>query len=130
MPEESPLTRSALYELIWSEPCARVANRLGLSDRGLGKLCARYKIPVPPRGWWARQQHGYKVTQPALPLLPTGANPTITVRRRPPAKPQPSLDDVPEIAFELRPENRIEVIAPPEKLHPFVTKTRSALRKA
>ena len=42
----------ALYARIRSKPVLHVAKRLGLSDRGLGKLCAHHKIPVPPRGRW------------------------------------------------------------------------------
>ena len=61
------LTRQQLYEQVWAEPTLHVANRLGLSDRGLGKLCARHDIPVPPRGWWAKKQHGHSVRQIALP---------------------------------------------------------------
>lgn len=48
-----------------------IAKRLGLSDRGLAKLYARYDIPVPPRGWWAKKQHGRAVRRIALP--PGGA---------------------------------------------------------
>ena len=41
------LTREELYALVWSEPIQKIALRYGLSDRGFGKLCARYEIPVP-----------------------------------------------------------------------------------
>src|SRR5690349_23129300 len=61
------LTRDKLYEQVWSEPIIHVARRLGLSGRGLGKLCARYEIPVPPRGWWAKKQHGHSVRRIPLP---------------------------------------------------------------
>jgi hypothetical protein len=45
------ITREALYEQVWAEPISKIAARFNLSDRGLAKLCARYDIPVPPRGW-------------------------------------------------------------------------------
>src|SRR5690242_12106282 len=61
------IARQKLYEQVWSEPIMHVAKRIGLSDRGLGKLCARHKIPVPPRGWWAKKQHGHRVRQTPLP---------------------------------------------------------------
>lgn len=60
------VTRKGLYEKVWSEPIVRVATRLGFSGRGLGKLCARHDIPVPPRGWWARKRHGKPVQQTPL----------------------------------------------------------------
>src|SRR3954467_13976981 len=68
MPKERiALTREKLYEQVWSEPIIHIATRLGLSGRGLGKLCARYEIPVPPRGWWAKKQHGHPVRRIPLP---------------------------------------------------------------
>lgn len=66
-PQQSNLTRADLYQHVWSEPMVHVAKRLGLSDRGLAKLCARYTIPVPPRGCWAKKQHGHRVHQTPLP---------------------------------------------------------------
>jgi hypothetical protein len=57
------LTREELYALVWSEPIQKLAPRYGLSDRGFGKLCARYNIPVPPRGWWAKKAAGKRVKQ-------------------------------------------------------------------
>jgi len=47
------LTRDELYQLVWSEPIQKIAPTFNISDRGLGKLCERHGIPVPPRGWWA-----------------------------------------------------------------------------
>jgi hypothetical protein len=36
----------------------RLAREVGLSDRGLAKFCARHRIPVPGRGFWARVASG------------------------------------------------------------------------
>jgi hypothetical protein len=52
------LTRQELYTQVWAEPVDTVAKRLGLSNVGLGKLCRRHQIPVPPRGYWARKEVG------------------------------------------------------------------------
>ena len=35
-----------------------LAGQFRLSDRGLAKLCARYGIPVPPRGYWNKLKAG------------------------------------------------------------------------
>lgn len=56
-----------LYTAVWSEPMVRVAARLGLSDVGLAKLCARLKVPVPGRGYWAKKKAGIKVKPKPLP---------------------------------------------------------------
>lgn len=48
------LSRQRLYDRAWTTPLDPLAKELGLSGRGLGKLCDRHDIPVPPRGWWAK----------------------------------------------------------------------------
>jgi hypothetical protein len=119
------LTREALYREVWSEPIVHVASRLGLSGRGLGKLCARHEIPVPPRGWWAKKQHGYRVRQTPLPEI--SAKEQIVLEAR---EPVDKSDDPPEIAREKTAEWRIDV---PEDLaisHPLVKRSAAAARKA
>ena len=119
------LTREALYGEVWSEPIVHVASRLGLSGRGLGKLCARQEIPVPPRGWWAKKQHGYRVRQTPLPEL--------SAKEQIVFEPKETVDkpeDPPEIAREKTAEWRIEA---PEDLaisHPLVKRAAAAIRTA
>ena len=48
----------AFYERVWSEPVETIAEAWGLSGRGLAKVCKRVRIAVPPRGYWAKAQHG------------------------------------------------------------------------
>jgi hypothetical protein len=48
------LTRQELYEKMWSRPAIALAEEFGISGRGLGKICSRFEIPVPPRGYWAK----------------------------------------------------------------------------
>lgn len=40
------MTREQLYELVWSEPMADLAQRLDISDVGLAKQCRRANIPL------------------------------------------------------------------------------------
>jgi hypothetical protein len=65
------LTRQQLYDRAWTTPIDTLARELGLSGRGLGKLCARYNIPVPPRGYWAKRAFGKRVAKPSLPTPDT-----------------------------------------------------------
>jgi len=74
-------SRSALYELGWSEPMQTLAHRFSLSDRGLAKICATANIPVPTRGYWARKQVGKSVTQPGLPPRALGQQDLVWVGR-------------------------------------------------
>jgi len=69
------LSREQLYELVWSKPMQHLAKEYGLSDRGMAKLCARQQVPVPPRGYWARKNSGYKVDRPPLPAFVAKENP-------------------------------------------------------
>ena len=65
--KHQPLTREALYALVWSKPSEQVAADLGITGTALAKICWRRHIPKPPRGYWARQQAGKKVRRPTLP---------------------------------------------------------------
>ncbi len=60
---EHSLTRRMLYDLVWSKPMTKAAEQLGLSDVGLKKICARYRVPSPGRGYWAKKDAGKPVKQ-------------------------------------------------------------------
>src|SRR5262245_66546439 len=61
------ITRRDLFERVWAEPIQKLSKEYGLSDVGLAKVCRRYDIPIPPRGYWAKKQAGKRVSKPALP---------------------------------------------------------------
>src|SRR5882724_9856135 len=88
-PEHVELRRADLYTQVWTVPVQRLAKRFGLSDVGLAKVCRKFNIPVPPVGYWARKQHGYKVEQPPLPPLSQGVREVVVIERRP-ERPKPS----------------------------------------
>ena len=45
-----------------------LAKELGLSGVGLRKICFKYGIPLPQRGYWARPQVGKQDPRPELPI--------------------------------------------------------------
>lgn len=53
-------TRDKLHEEVWNEPMTKVAERYGISDVGIKKICIKHRIPTPPRGYWARKKAGRK----------------------------------------------------------------------
>jgi hypothetical protein len=119
------LSREELYNEVWSEPIVRVAARLGLSGRGLGKRCARNHIPVPPRGWWAKKQHGHDVRRTPLPKVskrdkfvfdPKDAN-------------RESGEECPEITREKTADWRICVLDDLGISHPLVKDAALAMRR-
>ena len=59
--------RRELYEQAWSEPMTKLAKRYGISDVGLRKVCAKLKVPVPERGYWAKVRTGWCGNHPELP---------------------------------------------------------------
>jgi len=66
-PRVHRISRKDLYRLIWSEPLTALAERFGISDVGLAKVCRRSDIPAPPRAYWAKTEAGGKFQRPDLP---------------------------------------------------------------
>ncbi len=59
-------SRQELYDLVWSTPILKLAERFGISDRGLAKTCERFHIAVPGRGYWAKVEAGQPATKTPL----------------------------------------------------------------
>ena len=74
------LRRSELFEHVWPLPVETLAKEWGLSGRGLPKVCRRLRIPVPPRGYWARVAAGQRVRRPKLPAMPPGQGEEVVIR--------------------------------------------------
>lgn len=55
-----------------------VAQKLGLSDNGLRKHCAKAFVPLPPQGYWNKLSAGHKVKTTPLPPRPPGIADTIS----------------------------------------------------
>ena len=56
--DKKSMTRRELYDLVWSIPITKLSKKYGLSDVGFAKICKKYNIPRPPRGYWARIASG------------------------------------------------------------------------
>lgn len=114
------LNREALYDLVWSEPIAKVAPKIGVSDVALAKICQKLSVPRPPRGYWARLAHGHAVTKPPLPKLKE-ESPTeheLAPPTRPPAATLQSVDRIPTLSVK----------AHVTRYHQVVAELRSGLR--
>lgn len=125
------LTREELYRRVWSTPMSKLSQELGLSDVGLAKVCKRFNIPRPPRGHWAKLEHGQKVTQPPLPKVPESAASPIEIRPGPLFR-RHSGTHV-DLSAESSLANIEERILVPEKLsspHPLIEEARIQLRTA
>jgi hypothetical protein len=58
--------------VVWTAPVSEVAERLGVSDVALPKLCRGAAIPIPYRGYWAKMNAGYLMARTPLPPSPPG----------------------------------------------------------
>ena len=67
--DDGPVSREALYEMVWSEPMLRVAARLGVSSSYMARVCTLLNVPRPERGYWAKLAVGKAPKQPPLPEL-------------------------------------------------------------
>jgi hypothetical protein len=73
------LDRAELFERVWSTPVATLSSAWGISGPGLAKACRRLRVPVPPRGYWAKVQAGRHPRRPRLPELQSGEAEEIVV---------------------------------------------------
>lgn len=124
------IDRADLYRLVWIEPLTRLAERYGLSDVGLRKVCVRHDIPLPPQGY--RQQLAAGRTSKPIPLPKSKTGTMVEfMSPSPPLVRQPAHDAfAPLIEHEGRPENRIVVTAEPDDLQPVARRILKALKAA
>ncbi|ONN64796.1 hypothetical protein [Herbaspirillum sp. VT-16-41] len=66
------VSRSELYDLVWSEPTSKLAKRFGISDVMLSKVSREANIPKPGLGYWAKLESGRMVERTPLPTRALG----------------------------------------------------------
>lgn len=97
-------TTLELFDKVWATPVLKLAQEIGVSDVGLSKACRKAGIPLPSRGYWAKQ--------PA----------------KRPAKPKPPMETG-QISFKvldrtsLPPQKPVAVKTSLPSLHPVVPRT-------
>jgi len=127
--QEKRITREMLYNEVWSEPVARIAPRYGISDVALAKICKKHRIPIPPRGYWAKISAGRKPPRLPLPKAPELDNYPMPVRL------SPHYDQTnPEIpsqkpATALERIGQIEVPTELSSPHPLIRAAEKRLKK-
>ena len=115
------LTRQELYEKMWSRPAIALAEEFGISGRGLGKICNRFAIPVPPRGYWAKLAAGKHVTRIPLPTAKSDVPSEILIQPSP-ESPEAALSEKvrEEVAAVLEIRDQIQVPETLRSPHPIV----------
>lgn len=120
MREPRILLRDELFEMVWSEPISKVGPKLGVSDVALAKICRKLDVPRPPRGYWARLQHGYPVEKPSLPNPKKGTPNSYCLQ------PVRQAEELP--ALPNRPAPEVTVKARVARYNPIVAELRSELK--
>lgn len=134
MQQPRTITRRDLYDLVWSKPMSTLAIEFGISDRGLAKVCGRHRIPVPPRGYWAKVAAGEQPKVPPFLEWKDRSLDQVIVRG--------AISSLPDSIAELAMKRKAERLGrrPSEKAasdvplstvtipHPTVAKTAKALR--
>lgn len=108
----------------------KLAADYRITGTGLAKVCRRANIPVPPRGYWNKLQHGKPVIKrPPLPPVANHHEETISIQ---PSGPPHGIDAVvhERAAAELKPENRIQVGDQLRHPHPLIQDAGAAFVKA
>ena len=65
------ISKNELEHLVWTLPTTTIAKKIGCSDVAIAKLCKKWKISKPPRGYWAKQKSilCQKARRSSLPIL-------------------------------------------------------------
>lgn len=71
MEKPKTVTREKLYEEVWQTPAQQLAERYGVSDVALAKICRKMDVPRPYRGYWRRLQTGQRPKRTSLPRTTT-----------------------------------------------------------
>ncbi|MDR7192709.1 hypothetical protein [Luteimonas terrae] len=114
------MSRSDLFDLVWSEALGKVGARFGVSDVAVAKACKKHGIPLPKQGHWARDPKK-RDRQPKLPPVSEERLDTVYFDPPPPRPPAPA---VPE------PQTSVEIAADLSKCKPIVRTTHRVLSKA
>jgi hypothetical protein len=66
------VSRQELYEMVWSTPMIKVAERFKVSGSYMARVCAALRVPRPERGHWAKLAVGKAAEKPPLPKAQPG----------------------------------------------------------
>jgi hypothetical protein len=122
---------------VWDEPIQKIANRYGISNVGLAKICKRYAIPMPGRGYWQKLKAGKKVQQILLKPFPRwkeGSDRVVLEYRTTTVEnPLPVPTAVTNQQIHEQDQSHTIVVASTlaaaGKLHPLVKRTQASITK-
>ncbi len=60
------MSRTALYEIVWSKPMTEIAQEFGIRDQHIAQACDHNNIARPSPGHWQKLSHGKAIKRAAL----------------------------------------------------------------
>jgi hypothetical protein len=76
------ITRSELYELIWSQPMTEIARFYGVPAMKVAQACDVYEIARPPAGYWQKLAYGKAPERFALANTNYASDKIVTIEDR------------------------------------------------
>jgi hypothetical protein len=101
--------REKLYKEVWEKPVVEVANKYGVSDVAIHKICKSLNVPVPPRGHWAKVRAGAKIKNTPLPKT-KGVTEIVGTRTFDGVKTKVKVNDASAQPLMFLPENEREKV--------------------
>jgi len=120
------ISRLELYKRVWETPVTRLAQEYGLSDVGFAKICKKYNIPRPPRGYWAQKAAGQRMPKEPLPRRSSDE----MIEISPNLSNQFNPTENPKLLKQLEREQKFPPIVVAKALrnpHPFVARSTELL---
>lgn len=124
--------RGILYKEVWEQPVTKVAEKYGVSDVMIHKVCKALNIPVPPRGYWAKKQAGQAVEITPLPesngksaILGSKSVSSSDTQKLPPNEELSFLDEI-ERSTVVAVSWNLHVNNDGHKLHPMLLKHKAS----
>ena len=101
------VTREELYELVWSTPMTKVAEKFQVSGSYMARVCTELRVPRPERGYWAKLEVGKAGKAPPLPE-PEPGDPQVWSRSGGmPVRTSPVPTSLPTISPRRRPKRAV-----------------------
>lgn len=101
--------REKLYKEVWEKPVVEIANKYGVSDVAIHKICKSLNVPVPPRGHWTKVRAGAKIKNTPLPKT-KGVTEIVGTRTFDGAKTKVKINDASAQLLMFLPENEREKV--------------------
>ena len=125
--DQITLSRKELYDLVWSEPMLSISRKFRISDRGLGKMCNRMKIPTPYPGYWRQVERRKNPPKTRLGRGRAGGQTTITLVRRGVEEGPVSPFVILRRQIELEHHSDLSVPRRFGRLHPLIANAKEGL---